>query len=73
MVGGECAVVFGEGEGRVDSTAVAGGYADCFGRRGVVRAIGNFNGDIGARYEAEGRYLIVLYACGVICRGRHCG
>ena len=73
MVGGECAVLFGEGEGCVDFAAVAGREADCFGRRGIVRAIGDFDGESGARHEGERGYLIVLHTCGIICRGRHLG
>ena len=66
VVGGERAVVFGIGEGGVDFPAVAGGYADCFGGRGVVRAVGEFYGDSGARYEGEGGYLIILYPSGIV-------
>ena len=67
MVGGECAVIFGKGKGCIDFTAVAGRYADLFGGRGIVRAISNMNGDCGTSYEAEGWYIKVLYACGIIC------
>ena len=67
MVGGKCAVVIGKGKGCVDFTAVAGRYADFFRRRGIVRAISDLDGDCGASYEAEGRYIKVLYACGIIC------
>ncbi len=66
MVGRECAVVLGEGEGCVDFAAVAGRYADCFGRRGIVRTVGDFDGDSSARYEGEGGYLIVLDARSII-------
>ena len=68
MVGGEDAVVLGESEGRVDVAAVAGGDADGLLGRGVVGAVGDFDGDGDAGCEGEGRYLVVLYAGGIVRR-----
>ena len=66
VVGAQGAV--GEGEGRVDEAAVAGGDADGFRGRGVVGAVGDFDGHAGAGDECEGGDSIVFDTGGIIIR-----
>lgn len=64
-------VLFCEGKRGVNPAAVAGWYASFLGRRCIVGAVSNLDGDGSSRDEFERRDLVILNARRIVRGGRH--